>query len=120
MLTWLLKDSIGGNSKTVMLAAISPVADAYQETMSTLRYGPSVGDQNKSDCTYAAVRPSTMKYLLAETQYDAYSQDGKHPRVTSLATCQSAILGTKRLSLVMDTVPYKTKSPFCMPPTKLL
>lgn len=37
MLTWLLKDSIGGNSKTVMLAAISPVADAYQETMSTLR-----------------------------------------------------------------------------------
>ncbi|CAM9990526.1 unnamed protein product, partial [Hapterophycus canaliculatus] len=36
MLTWLLKDSIGGNSKTVMLAAISPVADAYQETMSTL------------------------------------------------------------------------------------
>lgn len=39
MLTWLLKDSIGGNSKTVMLAAISPVAGAYQETMSTLRYG---------------------------------------------------------------------------------
>ncbi|CAM9657110.1 unnamed protein product, partial [Laminaria digitata] len=38
MLTWLLKDSIGGNSKTVMLAAISPVADAYHETMSTLRY----------------------------------------------------------------------------------
>ncbi|CAM9261420.1 unnamed protein product [Ectocarpus fasciculatus] len=38
MLTWLLKDSIGGNSKTVMLAAISPVAEAYQETMSTLRY----------------------------------------------------------------------------------
>ncbi|CAM9877538.1 unnamed protein product [Pylaiella littoralis] len=37
MLTWLLKDSIGGNSKTVMLAAISPVAGAYQETMSTLR-----------------------------------------------------------------------------------
>ncbi|CAM9232091.1 unnamed protein product [Ascophyllum nodosum] len=38
ILTWLLKDSIGGNSKTVMLAAISPVAEAYQETMSTLRY----------------------------------------------------------------------------------
>lgn len=36
-LTWLLKDSLGGNSKTVMLAAISPVADAYQETLSTLR-----------------------------------------------------------------------------------
>ncbi|KAF0534302.1 kinesin-domain-containing protein [Gigaspora margarita] len=36
VLTWLLKDSLGGNSKTVMIAAISP-AD-YDETLSTLRY----------------------------------------------------------------------------------
>ncbi|KAI9295308.1 kinesin-domain-containing protein [Neoconidiobolus thromboides FSU 785] len=36
VLTWLLKDSLGGNSKTIMLAAISP-AD-YEETLSTLRY----------------------------------------------------------------------------------
>jgi hypothetical protein len=37
-LTWLLKDSLGGNSKTVMLAAISPSEFHYNETMSTLRY----------------------------------------------------------------------------------
>ena len=36
-LTWLLKDSLGGNSKTVMLAAISPSEYHYNETMSTLR-----------------------------------------------------------------------------------
>lgn len=36
VLTWLLKDSLGGNSKTAMVAAISP-AD-YDETLSTLRY----------------------------------------------------------------------------------
>ncbi|RHZ59964.1 hypothetical protein Glove_360g45 [Diversispora epigaea] len=36
ILTWLLKDSLGGNSKTAMIAAISP-AD-YDETLSTLRY----------------------------------------------------------------------------------
>lgn len=35
-LTWLLKDSLGGNSKTTMIAAVSP-AD-YEETLSTLRY----------------------------------------------------------------------------------
>lgn len=46
MLTWLLKDSIGGNSKTVMLAAISPVADAYQETMSTLRCATDISAGN--------------------------------------------------------------------------
>lgn len=38
MLTWLLKDNLGGNSKTVMLATISPSADNYEETLSTLRY----------------------------------------------------------------------------------
>jgi hypothetical protein len=37
-LTHLLKDSLGGNSKTIMIAAISPAADNYGETLSTLRY----------------------------------------------------------------------------------
>lgn len=37
-LTWLLKDSLGGNSKTIMLAAISPADVNYSETLSTLRY----------------------------------------------------------------------------------
>ncbi|PIK34401.1 putative kinesin-like protein KIF13B, partial [Apostichopus japonicus] len=38
VLTWLLKDSLGGNSKTVMVATISPAMDNYEETLSTLRY----------------------------------------------------------------------------------
>ena len=38
VLTWLLKDSLGGNSKTAMIATISPSADNYEETLSTLRY----------------------------------------------------------------------------------
>ncbi|XP_067031980.1 kinesin-like protein KIF16B [Acropora muricata] len=37
-LTFLLKDSLGGNSKTVMVAAISPAECNYGETLSTLRY----------------------------------------------------------------------------------
>ncbi|KAF0288257.1 Kinesin-like protein KIF16B [Amphibalanus amphitrite] len=37
-LTWLLKDSLGGNAKTVMIAAISPADVNYGETLSTLRY----------------------------------------------------------------------------------
>ncbi|KAJ2729673.1 hypothetical protein H4S00_000368 [Coemansia sp. D1744] len=36
VLTWLLKDSLGGNSRTFMIATISP-AD-HSETLSTLRY----------------------------------------------------------------------------------
>ncbi|XP_061699751.1 stAR-related lipid transfer protein 9 isoform X2 [Syngnathoides biaculeatus] len=38
VLTWLLKDSLGGNSKTIMIATISPSASSYNETLSTLRY----------------------------------------------------------------------------------
>lgn len=38
VLTWLLKDSLGGNSKTVILATISPADLNYAETLSTLRY----------------------------------------------------------------------------------
>lgn len=37
-LTKLLHNALGGNSKTVMLAAISPAAVNYEETLSTLRY----------------------------------------------------------------------------------
>ncbi|XP_068194414.1 uncharacterized protein stard9 isoform X2 [Antennarius striatus] len=38
VLTWLLKDSLGGNSKTIMIATISPSSSCYNETLSTLRY----------------------------------------------------------------------------------
>ncbi|XP_062351352.1 stAR-related lipid transfer protein 9 [Cinclus cinclus] len=38
ILTWLLKDSLGGNSRTIMIATISPASSSYNETMSTLRY----------------------------------------------------------------------------------
>ncbi|XP_033103023.1 kinesin-like protein KIF16B isoform X2 [Anneissia japonica] len=38
VLTWLLKDSLGGNSKTIMVATISPADVSYGESLSTLRY----------------------------------------------------------------------------------
>uniref|UniRef100_A0A7N8Y4W9 Kinesin-like protein KIF16B n=1 Tax=Mastacembelus armatus TaxID=205130 RepID=A0A7N8Y4W9_9TELE len=38
VLTWLLKDSLGGNSKTIMIATVSPADVNYAETLSTLRY----------------------------------------------------------------------------------
>eukprot|EP00939_MAST-03C_sp_MAST-3C-sp1_P000088 g88.t1 len=37
-LTWLLKESLGGNSLTFILAAISPAIQCYGETLSTLKY----------------------------------------------------------------------------------
>ncbi|XP_031627894.1 osmotic avoidance abnormal protein 3 isoform X2 [Contarinia nasturtii] len=37
-LTRLLQDSLGGNTKTIMIACISPAEFNYDETLSTLRY----------------------------------------------------------------------------------
>eukprot|EP01004_Peranema_trichophorum_P003134 NODE_213_length_3223_cov_28.668710_g184_i0.p1 GENE.NODE_213_length_3223_cov_28.668710_g184_i0~~NODE_213_length_3223_cov_28.668710_g184_i0.p1 ORF type:complete len:990 (+),score=205.42 NODE_213_length_3223_cov_28.668710_g184_i0:63-3032(+) len=37
-LTWLLKESLGGNSKTIMVATVSPLKDDMFESLSTLRY----------------------------------------------------------------------------------
>lgn len=37
-LTRMLKDSLGGNCKTVMIATISPASSQYEETVNTLKY----------------------------------------------------------------------------------
>ncbi|KAI8997053.1 hypothetical protein BDB01DRAFT_769658 [Pilobolus umbonatus] len=60
VLTWLLKDSLGGNSKTAMIAAISP-AD-YDETLSTLRYA----DQAKRIKNKAVVNEDPNARLIRE------------------------------------------------------
>uniref|UniRef100_A0A4W4DTS7 Kinesin-like protein n=1 Tax=Electrophorus electricus TaxID=8005 RepID=A0A4W4DTS7_ELEEL len=38
VLTWLLRENLGGNSRTAMIAALSPADINYEETLSTLRY----------------------------------------------------------------------------------
>lgn len=60
VLTWLLKESLGGNSKTAMIATISP-AD-YEETLSTLRYA----DAAKRIKTHAVVNEDPTAKLIRE------------------------------------------------------
>ncbi|XP_063702581.1 kinesin-like protein KIF13B isoform X3 [Culicoides brevitarsis] len=62
VLTWLLKDNLGGNSKTVMLATISPAADNYEETLSTLRYA----DRAKRIINHAVVNEDPNAKLIRE------------------------------------------------------
>jgi len=37
-LTRILQNALGGNSKTIMICAVSPANMNYEESMSTLRY----------------------------------------------------------------------------------
>jgi len=62
ILTWLLKDSLGGNSKTAMIACISP--SDYDETLSTLRYA----DQAKHIRTRAIVNQDHVSAAERDAQ----------------------------------------------------
>ncbi|XP_041815196.1 kinesin-like protein KIF13B isoform X2 [Chelmon rostratus] len=62
VLTWLLKDSLGGNSRTAMVATISPSADNYDETLSTLRYA----DRAKSIVNHAVVNEDPNARIIRE------------------------------------------------------
>ncbi|VDM51755.1 unnamed protein product [Angiostrongylus costaricensis] len=62
VLTWLLKDSLGGNSRTVMIATISPAADNYEETLSTLRYA----DRAKRIVNHAIVNEDPNARVIRE------------------------------------------------------
>lgn len=66
VLTWLLKDNLGGNSKTVMLATISPSADNYEETLSTLRYA----DRAKRIVNHAVVNEDPNARIIRELRLE--------------------------------------------------
>eukprot|EP01065_Artemidia_motanka_P033648 TRINITY_DN4066_c0_g1_i1.p1 TRINITY_DN4066_c0_g1~~TRINITY_DN4066_c0_g1_i1.p1 ORF type:complete len:895 (+),score=300.33 TRINITY_DN4066_c0_g1_i1:63-2687(+) len=44
MLTWVLMESLGGNSKTIMIAAVSPFSGNYEDSLNTLRYANKAKD----------------------------------------------------------------------------
>lgn len=69
ILTWLLKDSLGGNSKTAMIACIAP--SDYDETLSTLRYA----DQAKRIRTRAVVNQDHISSAERDAQIAAMAEE---------------------------------------------
>ncbi|ULU05077.1 hypothetical protein L3Y34_017659 [Caenorhabditis briggsae] len=62
VLTWLLRENLGGNSKTAMLAALSPADINFDETLSTLRYA----DRAKQIVCQAIVNEDPNAKLIRE------------------------------------------------------
>ncbi|KAG2416361.1 hypothetical protein HFD88_007576 [Aspergillus terreus] len=81
ILTWLLKDSLGGNSKTAMIACISP--SDYEETLSTLRYA----DQAKHIRTRARVN---QDHLSAAERDQQIAEMAETIRTLQLSVSQAA------------------------------
>jgi hypothetical protein len=61
-LTRILSNALGGNSKTVMICAISPATANYEETLSTLRYA----DRAKKIKNHATVNESVQDRMIRE------------------------------------------------------
>uniref|UniRef100_A0A4W5MF70 Kinesin-like protein KIF14 n=1 Tax=Hucho hucho TaxID=62062 RepID=A0A4W5MF70_9TELE len=62
VLTWLLKESLGGNSKTAMIATLSPAGSNVEESLSTLRYAK----QARMIINMAKVNEDTNAKLIRE------------------------------------------------------
>ncbi|OQS05106.1 kinesin [Thraustotheca clavata] len=91
-LTRLLQDSLGGNTKTVMVAAISPADYNFDETLSTLRYAnrakniknkPTVNEDPKdAKLREYKAEIELLKQLLAEQKMSATPDSGQGFRPT--------------------------------------
>ena len=62
VLTKLLQNALGGNSKTIMIAAVSPADINYDESLSTLRYA----DRAKKIKNKAEVNENPVDKLIRE------------------------------------------------------
>lgn len=60
VLTRILQNALGGNSKTVMICALSPSINNYEETLSTLRYA----DRAKNIKTKAVINESEHDKII--------------------------------------------------------
>ena len=65
-LTHVLKDSIGGNSKTFMIATVSPSSINYDETINTLRYATNAGKIVNMVCINEGTDANLIKQLERE------------------------------------------------------
>lgn len=61
-LTRILQNALGGNSKTIMICAISPASMNFEESLSTLRYA----DRAKKIQNKAVINESPQDKLIRE------------------------------------------------------
>ena len=98
-LTYLLKDSLGGNSKTIFLAHINPNSQHYRETLMTLEYAAKARTIHNiaRHSTTTTITNSLNDYTKNRDQdnFIGMQSHGNNGSATSLMNTQSAILREK-------------------------
>ena len=72
-LTWMLKDMLGGNSKTVMMATISPSHFHFEETLSTLQYAY----RTKQIVNHSSINTIRDKAMISKLRQDLHVLSNK-------------------------------------------
>ena len=90
VLTYYLRDSLAGNAKTTMLAAVSPVRSNMSETMSTLRYAASAKNiktaaKKNEDPAQAKIRELSSEIETLKARLAAAEAGGATAAVGAMA-----------------------------------
>lgn len=70
----LLKESLGGNSKTAMIATLSPAGSNVEESLSTLRYA----QQARTIINVAKVNEDTSAKLIRGQTHNIHTHKSVH------------------------------------------
>eukprot|EP01062_Namystynia_karyoxenos_P044083 TRINITY_DN32352_c1_g1_i1.p1 TRINITY_DN32352_c1_g1~~TRINITY_DN32352_c1_g1_i1.p1 ORF type:complete len:1045 (+),score=262.64 TRINITY_DN32352_c1_g1_i1:88-3222(+) len=89
MLTWILSESLGGNSRTVMLATVSPAESNREDTLNTLKYAHKAKDivntvyvnEQKTSVVLSAMQ---KELELLRSRLHEEEQSGEHQYLQSL------------------------------------
>lgn len=88
-LTRLLQDSLGGNTKTIMIAAISPADYNYDETLGTLRYASRAKNIVNKPKVNEDPKDALLKQYLEEIQrLKSLLEDPNNPQAQQLSMPQ--------------------------------
>jgi len=87
-LTFMLRDSLAGNSRTRMIAAISPAACNVEETLSTLRFASSVKKVKIAAIQNVERRTTVVQQLQAEVRRLKGLLAGRGMEVGALGTSE--------------------------------
>eukprot|EP00903_Cladosiphon_okamuranus_P016262 g14998.t1 len=100
VLTRLLKESLGGNSRTVMLACVSPCDVHYEETLGTLRY---------------AERAKRVRTRAVANARRGMSREGAGSEHAALVERLSAQIRELKQQLAEATTTAKSATPMSLP-----
>jgi chromosome segregation ATPase len=103
VLTWLLKDTLGGNSATTMIATVSPADANYAETLSTLKYCESV------KCIVNTVSRNADQPIAADAETTLRAQAAMVQQLQAeVAQLRAQLTSKSRVSYVPSTMAQLT------------